>query len=55
MLQLHEKHEKDCKYCISYALVIAWFRGQYDKYFSSFSYSTDLFHKPEGKRNNGKL
>ena len=29
---------------MQYALVIAWFRVQYDQYFPSFSYFADLFH-----------
>ena len=40
---------------LKYALVTARFRAQYDQYFPSFSYFTDLFEEPLGKRNNSEI
>ena len=37
------------------ALVITWFRVQYDQYFTSFSYFSDLFHEPWGEWNKCKI
>ena len=40
---------------LKYALVTARFRAQYDQYFPSFSYFTDLFEEPLGEWNNSEI
>ena len=43
--------QTDCRYffVLAITLVIAWLRVQYDQYFPSFSYFSDLFHEPLGQ------